>query len=1029
MGFQRRRIRRIHRTRRTRGTRSTRRTRGGAAGSVASARIVPTISTTTRRLEPVMPQIPGAAMRGGFPLAATFAPVIASLVLWGVTRSPFVLVFALLGPVIAVASLADSAVHDRRHRRVARADFASAEAGASAAIARFHAGEAAALASAHPSGTGLVRCGGSDRGRWQMTVGGPVPGQSGPWLNLGLGGVPSTIVIDDGVVAGPGGAGEDLVIRRAVLARSAATIPDAPVVVAVGDGVAVCGPPAYAMPIARSLVMQLARILHPGDFRIVASPEECWSWVDALPHDRPGEAGTIPASGVAFAAVPGPAPAASRSGEIVIAVAPTAEQAPRRCRTVISVQPDGRAILMRSDGTEAPLRVEPVSLEEASGFAAMLDRAWRGETVGTALPSVLALSELSGSRPARGPAAEPGASLDCAIGRGPSGDWSIDLAVDGPHAVVGGTTGSGKSELLVSWAIALATRYPPETVTLLCVDFKGGASFDALRALPHCVGVVTDLDPPAALRALDSLAAEMRYRERMIAAAAVRSIEQLGYGVLPRLVIFVDEFAAMRGTFPELHELFADIAARGRSLGLHLVLGSQRPASALRDEILANCAIRLALRVIDRADSVAVVGTAAALDLPRRPAGRMVVSVDGGRVEHVQVARSSARDIERAGVPARHPVRRPWCDPLPAIVPLAELRLLAAPAPGADAGVFGLLDLPAEQRRDYARYDPRGSLAVIGGGGSGRTSALRAIAATTGDAIWVPDDPGEAWECLAAEVVRVPATQGAWRLLVLDDLDALLGRFPSEYQADVVGFLTRIARDGPRRSTAMAFSTRGLPPSLGAVLAACEERLVLRLPNRHEHAAAGGEVRQFDPRLPPGGGHWHGARVQVGWTDPPPRSSASAPDALRPPVFDLPAGVVAVVSTIPAELWERFAPLSATLIEVGPGTTLPATVLPATVLPATTLPGTVLPGEVSPAASAATVVLLGDPEAWQTAWSLAGAIRHRVPILFDRCTLADYRAITGSRSLPPPLSAADGECWLVSPGQPVRRIRLPGQES
>lgn len=999
------------------GRRPRRGTRGGGAGG--PARIVASISPISRRLEPVLPRLPDAPARGGFPIAATTAPVVASLVLWAITRSPFALVFALLGPVIAVASLADTALQNRRRWKAAREDFGIAEEEAAAAIARFHADETAALAIAHPPSAEILRLGDADRGRWPAPVDAAGAGRPGSRLNVGLGAVPSSIIIDDGVLANPGGADEDLVLRRAALARSATTIPDAPIVVDAGGGIAVCGPIACALPVARSLVLQLARVLDPDDATIAAPRGNAWHWADGLPHGRPHESGPIEESAVVFFPVPNLARGTIPVGGIMVAVAPTRHQAPRRCALLLSVRPGGRATLVRVDGTETQLRVEPVSLEEATGFAALLDRAWQRESTATVLPSVLALSELVDRRPSREPGVTPGNATDgavlaCAIGRGAAGDWSVDLAVDGPHAVVGGTTGSGKSELLVSWAVALATRYPPETVTLLFVDFKGGASFDALRALPHCVGVVTDLDPPAALRALDSLAAEMRFRERMIATAEVRSIEQLDHGVLPRLVIFVDEFATMRSTLPELHELFADIAARGRSLGLHLVLGSQRPASALRDEILANCAIRLALRVIDRADSVAVVGSADAHDLPRRPAGRMVVSIDGGPVEHVQVARSSTEDVRRASTPTLRPVRRPWCDPLPAVVPLAELRALAAEGPEADAGVFGLLDLPSEQRRDDARHDQRRSIAVIGGGGSGRTSALRAIAATVEESVWVPDDPGAAWECLANEAVRLPDPSGRWRLVVLDDLDALLGRFPPEYQADVVDLLARIARDGPRRSISVALSARGVPSSLGAVLAACEERLVLRLPSRHEHAAAGGEARQFDPRLPPGGGHWHGARVQVGWTD---AQTLSVDDTAvaRPPVFDVSDGVVAMVSTSPTEMCRRLLASSATVVEVGPGTTLPGMTPAGAMLPAP-----------SPGVPVAAVVLLGDPEAWQSAWSLAVAVRHRVPIVFDRCTLADYRAITGVRSLPPPLAVAGGECWLVSPGEPVRRIRLPG---
>src|SRR5690606_26247863 len=150
----------------------------------------------------------------------------------------------------------------------------------------------------------------------------------------------------------------------------------------------------------------------------------------------------------------------------------------------------------------------------------------------------------------------------------------------------------------------------------------------------------TDLDPSAARRALESLRAELRHRERRLADAGVRAIDELTPGAepLPRLVVIVDEFAAMIGDFADLHALFADIAARGRSLGVHLVLCTQRPAGVLRDSVMANCTLRISLRVNNAADSSAVIGTPDAAALPARPLGRAIVSVAGGRPRRVQVA-------------------------------------------------------------------------------------------------------------------------------------------------------------------------------------------------------------------------------------------------------------------------------------------------------------------------------------------------------------------------------------------------------
>ena len=111
----------------------------------------------------------------------------------------------------------------------------------------------------------------------------------------------------------------------------------------------------------------------------------------------------------------------------------------------------------------------------------------------------------------------------------------------------------------------------------------------------------------------------------------------------------VDEFAAMVQDFPELHELFADIAARGRSLGVHLILCTQRPAGVVRDAVLANCTLRISLRVNNRADSTAVIGSDAAAALPRLPLGRAIVCLPGEEPQPVQVAITCDSDADGGG--------------------------------------------------------------------------------------------------------------------------------------------------------------------------------------------------------------------------------------------------------------------------------------------------------------------------------------------------------------------------------------------
>ena len=136
-----------------------------------------------------------------------------------------------------------------------------------------------------------------------------------------------------------------------------------------------------------------------------------------------------------------------------------------------------------------------------------------------------------------------------------------DLVSDGPHALVAGTTGSGKSELLIAWLFQLALDLPPSRLALILVDYKGGAAFGPLADLPHTAGVLTDLDPAATARALASLEAEVQRRERLLARAGAKDVTALSSTMgpakgstrgstssvqaPPRLVVVVDEFATL----------------------------------------------------------------------------------------------------------------------------------------------------------------------------------------------------------------------------------------------------------------------------------------------------------------------------------------------------------------------------------------------------------------------------------------------------------------------------------------------------
>ena len=236
--------------------------------------------------------------------------------------------------------------------------------------------------------------------------------------------------------------------------------------------------------------------------------------------------------------------------------------------------------------------------------------------------------------------------LSTVMGVSSVGPLEFDFVADGPHMLVGGTTGSGKSELLRSLVAGLALSASPEMVAFVLIDYKGGAAFDRCADMPHVAGMVTDLDDYLAERALVCLEAELRYRETRLRQAGVDNLadfqdwleeQSLVHGTakdpLPRLVVVVDEFASLAAELPDFLDSLVNVAQRGRSLGVHLVLATQRPAGVITEDIRANMSCRVALRVTDANDSSDVIGVPDAANISRRVPGRAFIRF--GPDEHV----------------------------------------------------------------------------------------------------------------------------------------------------------------------------------------------------------------------------------------------------------------------------------------------------------------------------------------------------------------------------------------------------------
>ncbi len=787
-----------------------------------------------------LPSPPADPPVPSFPLLASIAPVLGAGALYAVTQQPTVLLLAALGPVIAVASLGDGRLQRRRAVRREAARFARESDALDDRIRAAHAVEASELAEQRPDARACASAPVNHPHRWRHAAGDAVP------VALGVGAVPSAVALE----AWPQRQPDDVQRRADALCAHAATV-EAPLVVDARLGVGVVAALGVGDAHVRSLALQVLATLAPDEAAVVVEADASWSWIDAVPHrvDRAVVAGRtlvrVLADGV----------------EVTLAAAPTAAALPRDCRLVAAAS---LAEVRMGERSCTPVLV---SRPEAAAGAARLAEAALAAGLGgqAALPALVHLADLAQD----GPGTLPATFL-----AGPE-PLTIDLAVDGPHAVVGGTTGSGKSELLVAWIAALAHRHDPTTLAILLVDFKGGASFEALRGLRHCVGVVTDLDEHGAARAIESLRAEIRYRERVLQTQGARSIDEAtGLG---RLVIVVDEFAAMLHELPDLLRLFADVAARGRSLGMHLVLCTQRPAEAVRDGVLANCGVRISLRVPDEADAVAVTGVPDAAHLRLDERGRCVVRIAGQATVHAQAALAEPALLERVVADSlAHPApRRPWCEPLPARIPAASL-------PGTqreDAVVLGLVDRPAVQRVDPLVWRPGvdGPLLALGAAASGKSALADLLASTGGDLV---RDEEALWDA-----VHEPIAPG---MLVVDDLDALLARLDDEHAHEVAALLARRMREGAGAGHAVALTARRVSSAMAQLAPLADTRVLLRLASRQEHVLAGGQSDRYDPALGPGGGWVAGARVQLAIADAP-----GAPR--RGQCVAVPAGPLAIV--------------------------------------------------------------------------------------------------------------------------------------
>lgn len=749
-----------------------------------------------------------APTRHRWPLAAMLVPLLVAVPIALLLRQPVFLLFALMTPVMMVASAVSDRSRGRRDHREALGRHAEQDADVDARLAQALVAELAARRAAAPDAAELLRTVTRPSSRlWERPAGAPDA------LDL---------------LVGTGRITADVTVSDADGATEAVLLDDAPVVVALTrfGHLGLHGPAETVGGMARHLLCQLAAWHSPRSLTLVVlcgsgSDAVSWRWTRWLPHvagdvvrDR-GQVQDVVARLLEQVAERSDQPreAAGWSGPRTVVVLEAASSL-RGVTGMAELMARGPSVGIHAiclDGRRAGLPGEcGATLAIGEGgperFGAVLRR--EGQPVQLLLPDAVsvgwadrvarALAPLRDATPgaradlpvsvrlldvlpcdATDPAAvlrqwrERPSSTRVPVGLDVDGVATLDLRTDGPHALVAGTTGAGKSELLRTLVTALAVANRPDELSMVLVDYKGGAAFTACAGLPHVSGVVTDLDAALSQRALQSLGAELTRREHLLADAGADDLDaydrrRAADPALPpvaRLVVVIDEFRVLAEELPSFVTGLVRVAAVGRSLGVHLVLATQRPAGIVSADIKANVNLRIALRLRDRSDSDDVIEAPDAARLDPAAPGRAVWRSGSGALRAVQVARVSG--TSDAGDPASVSVRvvgtppmpssatdhrstddlarvvaavsraaddagiraapAAWLAPLPEVVTDAHLQGLDAP----QGVVLGLVDLPLLQRQPALAWRPGvdGNLGVHGPARSGRTTALLGVAA------------------------------------------------------------------------------------------------------------------------------------------------------------------------------------------------------------------------------------------------------------------------------------------------------------
>ncbi len=735
----------------------------------------------------------------------------------GTVRTPMFVVF----PLLMLLSTAAAAVTNRRGREVGteRADYLAYLADLRDDVTKAAVAQRSSLLWCHPDPDALWTLIGGRR-MWERRAGDP----DFCVTRVGTGTVPLAMR----PVPPPSGPADrtDPVTASALrrFLHTHSTIPAAPVTVSLRglSDVTVSGDAAEARGLVRALVCQLAVLHSPTRLRIVgAIDQRCaahWGWLKWLPHNQhPRDSDDAGALRMVYPTLARARDALSAlHADHVVIVADGDEHDGHA-----GVAADGVTVLRIGDPADRTPPAGTARVQVTCGRLAVIHA--DGEATADAdqmspAAAVTCARRLAAYRPAAAVEAAPGgwpalpgigdpavfspttlwdrvtprSRLRVPIGTTSTGtplDLDIKEAAEngvGPHGLCIGATGSGKSEFLRTVAVGMIARHPPDALNLVLVDFKGGATFLGLEPAPHVAAVITNLseEAPLVARMRDALTGEIHRRQELLRAAgtcdsvaAYQQARRSGarLAALPALFIIVDEFSELLSQQPDFADVFGAIGRLGRSLGMHLLLASQRLEESRLRGLESHLSYRVCLKTLSANESRIVLGTSDAYELPGTPGAGYLRTGSSDPVRFQTAFVSGPSNAGSAGAVRPRPrtpasVRRftaapsgplsrgagtgtalgptvlqtvvdrvrghgppaheVWLPPLGA-APALDTVLDDAAAAVADLRVpIGVVDRPFEQCRTPLSVEmsgAAGNVAVVGAPQSGKSTALRTL--------------------------------------------------------------------------------------------------------------------------------------------------------------------------------------------------------------------------------------------------------------------------------------------------------------